>query len=140
MYLIDTNIFLEMLLDQQKSDDCEVMLQMLYDGDITAHVSSFTLHSIEVILERSNRLDTLLAFLRDVNDSKGLKRLDTTTREELFSAELTKKVGLDFDDALQYFLCKSFGLTIVSFDRHFDKTDIERTEPKDILNKSTNPR
>jgi len=43
MYLIDTNIFLEMLLDQQKSEDCQDLLEKLYNGDITAYVSSFAL-------------------------------------------------------------------------------------------------
>ncbi|HOE18785.1 MAG TPA: PIN domain-containing protein [Syntrophorhabdaceae bacterium] len=136
MYLIDTNIFLEMLLDQQKSEDCQDLLEKLYNGDITAYVSSFALHSIEVMLERSKKIDMLKVFLRDINDSKGLKRMDTTTMEELFAVQLTKKTGLDFDDALHYFICKSFGLKVVSFDKHFDKTDIKRLEPKDVLKKS----
>ncbi len=136
MYLIDTNIFLEMLLDQQKSEDCQDLLEKLYNGDITAYVSSFALHSIEVILERSKKTDMVKVFLRDINDSKGLKRMDTTTMEELFAVQLTKKTGLDFDDALHYFICKSLGLKMVSFDKHFDKTDIKRLEPKDVLKKS----
>ena len=49
MYLVDTNIFLEILLKQNKSESCKAFL----DKNIGAiSISDFTLHSIGVILFR----------------------------------------------------------------------------------------
>ena len=47
MYLIDTNIFLEVLLSQEKMDICKKIL----DSNIgNQYLSDFSLHSIGVIL------------------------------------------------------------------------------------------
>lgn len=129
MYLVDTNIFLEILLEQERTAECELLFEKLRDGEMTAVVSSFTLHSIEVIMERTGRHDHLLEFLKDVDSAKGLKRFDTTTLDELEALRISKTLKLDFDDAIQYFICKTHNLKIVSFDQHFDNKDITRIEP-----------
>lgn len=41
--------------------------------------------------------------------------------------------GLDFDDAYQYTIARQLGLGIVSFDAHFDRTDLGRITPADVL-------
>ena len=133
MYLVDTNIFLEILLEQERVEECEALFEKLQKGELTAVVSSFTLHSIEVIMERSGQHDILLEFLEDVDLAKGLRRFDTTTLDELEALQLGKTATLDFDDAIQYFICKTHNLKIISFDRHFDNKDIIRIEPKDVL-------
>ena len=133
MYLIDTNILLEVLLDQDMADDCEKLILKLNEGYLAAYISSFTMHSIEVILERNKKLDILKDFLGDALESKGLKRFDTTTLDEAETAEISSNLKLDFDDAVNYYICKILNLKIISFDRHFDKTDIERVEPKHLL-------
>jgi uncharacterized protein len=43
------------------------------------------------------------------------------------------KFHLDFDDAYQYVAAKRNGLLLVSFDADFDKTDIKRKVPADLL-------
>lgn len=44
---------------------------------------------------------------------------------------------MDFDDALQYYAAKRLGVeAIVSYDKHFDKLDVPRTEPFHILRKT----
>ncbi len=52
------------------------------------------------------------------------------------AAELAFKVGLDFDDGLHYYYAKKIGLKLISFDKDFDKTDIKRLEPRDVLRTS----
>ena len=48
-----------------------------------------------------------------------------------------EKIGLDFDDTLQYYVAKKLGVdALVSFDKHFDKVDIRRLEPRDLLRSS----
>src|SRR3989344_6413244 len=114
MYLVDTNVFLEVLLDQKRANECEEIIQKFNRGILTAYVSSFTIHSIEVILEKNNRLEVLKYFLKDLLESKGLKRFDTTTAEEIGVLDIAKRLNLDFDDAINYFICKSLKLGIVS--------------------------
>ena len=47
--------------------------------------------------------------------------------------EAIEKYRLDFDDAYQYVAVTSRGLRLVSFDPDFDRTDIERWEPANVL-------
>lgn len=133
MYLVDTNIFLEILLEQKRIKECEALFEKLQDGELRAVVSSFTLHAIEVIMERTGHHNLLLEFLKDIDSAKGLKRFDTTTLDELEALRFGKTANLDFDDSIQYFICKTHTLKIISFDRHFDNKGIVRIEPKDIL-------
>ena len=131
MYLIDTNIFLEILLEQAESKECELFIsKAIQNGNF--YVSSFTLHSIEVIMLRNGKIDELFEFLSDINESK-IIRIETNTKDELNVLNSMKKFKLDFDDSLQFYLCEKNNLKIISFDKHFDKTTIKRLEPKDVI-------
>jgi len=132
MYLIDTNIFLEILLEQEKSRECESLLSKIPDGKILFYVGSFTIHSIEVIMTRNKKLNELTEFLMDIIKSK-IDRLETSITEDLSVLKVMKEIKLDFDDAMQCYLCTKFNLNIVSYDKHFDKTKIKRAEPSEIL-------
>jgi len=84
MYLLDTNIFLELLLDQERADG-------------------------------------------------GIRLLRLSAEEAKRLAEAAQRFGLDFDDAYQYAVAERYGLTIVSFDADFDRTERGRKMPKDLL-------
>ncbi len=105
MYLLDTNIFLEILLDQKKSDECEILLRSVPVKKEKFYVSSFTLHTIEVKMTRESLDDDLQNFLRSVDDL-GIKRLDTSISEEVKILDCMDEQGLSFDDAVQYYICK----------------------------------
>ena len=79
MYLLDTNIFLEILLEQEKSEECENLLKNIKNSNDLFYASSFTLHSIEVVMIRENRADLLFDFLSFILASK-IIRLDTNTK------------------------------------------------------------
>src|SRR3989338_11585854 len=112
MYLIDTNIFLEILLEQEKSRECESLLSKIPDGKILFYVGSFTIHSIEVIMTRNKKLNELTEFLMDIIKSK-IVRLETSITEDLSVLKVMKEIKLDFDDAMQCYLCTKFNLNIV---------------------------
>ena len=57
---------------------------------------------------------------------------DLSIDEELAAAEIAEKVGLDFDDGLHYYFARKMRISIVSYDRDFDKTDVQRLEPAHI--------
>ena len=131
MQLIDTNIFLEILLEQEKSKECEALVNKAIQSS-GFYISSFTIHSIEVIMLRNNKINELMEFLSDINQSK-IIRIESDTEDELNALNSMKNLKLDFDDSLQFCLCEKHKLKIISFDRHFDKTSIKRLGPKDLL-------
>lgn len=131
MLLIDTNVFLELFLGQEKAEECEKFLQEISMGELEAVVSKFTIHAIEASLNNST---LILTFLRNVQNSLGLDVYETSIEEEMAASMLMDKIKLDFDDAMQYYLAKKLGVeAIVSYDKHFDVVDIRRKEPSGFL-------
>ena len=45
------------------------------------------------------------------------------------------RFGLDFDDAYQYEVAKRYDLALVSFDSDFDKTDLQRYLPQELIDR-----
>jgi predicted nucleic acid-binding protein len=128
---IDTSIFVEMILAQERADDCRLLFDFVAEGEIEAIVSHFAIHAIEVMFPPEKQLSE---FLEAIESSKGLKVYDTSLIDEKQVALLSKKTGLDFDDSIQLYVAKvTSSSTIVSFDRHFDNLDIPRSEPSQIL-------
>ena len=50
MYLIDSNIWLELLLDQKKAGEVKLFFERVKIDDI--HISEFSIYSIGIILSR----------------------------------------------------------------------------------------
>jgi len=132
VYLLDTNIWLERLLDQHRSEEV---------GQLLDHVSSeqlfmtdFTLHSIGVVLGRLKQTEVLITFVTDAftHGAVGLIHLEPGDTGKIVQA--MTKYGLDFDDAYQYVAAQLSNLEIVSFDGDFDRTDSGRKYPSQILN------
>ena len=131
MILIDTNVFLELLLGQEKAQDCEVLLDEVSKGKIEAVTTHFTVHAVEAALGSGQ---PLITFLRNLENSDGLAIYYTGISEEISAAMLTERMELNFDDALQYYVAKRLGAeVIVSFDRHFDNLDVPRVEPQQFV-------
>jgi predicted nucleic acid-binding protein len=129
--MVDTSIFVELLMDQDRAEECESLLDAVAHGDIEATVSHFSLHGIESMLPSQRKL---AEFLKDVETSKGLNVYDTSLSDEISVSILSGKTGLDFDDSLQLYVAKRSGsVAIVSFDRHFEGQDIPRRAPSEIL-------
>ena len=133
VYLIDTNVFLELLLNRAFKNDCARLLKEVEIGNLKVYVSSFSIHSIEVILSNFNKQNELKIFLSSIIDFEGLSVYSTNLEEELDAIEEMES-GLDFDDALQSFITKKLKASIVSYDKHFDKIKgLKRLTPSDIL-------
>src|SRR5579864_3731215 len=110
MILIDTNVFLELALDQEKAADCATFLSRVSDGSIEATVTHFTIHAVEASLRSGKHLTE---FLRNIESSEGLRVSGTSVSEEASIAVLAEKMGKGFDDALQYFVAKKIGSTAI---------------------------
>jgi predicted nucleic acid-binding protein len=128
--LVDTNIFLEVLLEQSRADETRDFLSQVSNHDF--FISDFLLHSIGLILLRRNKADAFRKFLADMILGAGTKVAFLKADEIARVIDLTATFSLDFDDAYQYATAEKYDLTLVSFDRDFDKTTRGRTEPSAI--------
>jgi len=134
MYLVDTNIFLEVLLSQRRKDECKKFLGMLRDGKVEGVVTDFTIHSIIVLMDGFGKLGELKVFLSSLTAYKGLYVYTTSIFDEVDAIEVAEKNSLDMDDAIQYVVALSINAdAIVSFDRDFDNLRIPRKEPRQII-------
>jgi predicted nucleic acid-binding protein len=135
--LIDANVILEFLLARQRQDECLALLQLASDGKVNALVMSYAVHSIEYMLYREGSLTALRTFLELLQASVGLTVYESSPAEDLTALAFTKKAEapfqLDFDDALHYATAKKHNLALVTFDHDFDRTDLTRVAPADIL-------
>lgn len=48
-------------------------------------------------------------------------------------AQVIEQFSLDYDDAYQYTAAEKYNLTIVSFDSHFDETELGRKMPWEVV-------
>lgn len=130
--LIDTNIFLEWLLGQQRADERVALLDKVRAGEIQAFVTDFALHSIAVILERAGKRDELASLMSSLASFEGMSVLCASLEEYPAIARQALDTGLDFDDAYHAYFAQKQDIPLISFDRHFDGL-LERKTPNDVL-------
>ena len=119
MYLIDTNVWLERLLDQQTLRRPA--------GFLTGRRRNISISLIfHATLSASpmTRLSTGkhgVKFVQDIfqEGAVGLVRLEPMDMTEL--VKIMERYKLDFDDAYQYLAAEKYRLTLVSFDSDFDR-------------------
>jgi predicted nucleic acid-binding protein len=131
MYLLDTNVWLERMLEQVRSDEVDRLLSSVPSDELL--ITDFSFHSIGVILDRLNHLGQLLRFVRDLfgAGSVELVTLDPHDMEQL--VEVAEAFGLDFDDAYQYVAAEKYDAELVTFDSDFDATGRGRLTPADAV-------
>jgi predicted nucleic acid-binding protein len=132
MYLIDTNIFIEVIRDQENSEESKELLKKISRGEINATLSEFTLHAVEG--HTTEKPEVIRKFLKTIDNSLGLEISSTGIQEEKEAAAFSKQSDLDFDDALQHHTAVKEDIErIISFDKDFDSTDLKRMEPGELL-------
>ena len=131
MYLVDTNIWLERLLGQAKSDEVGQFLDQIPSDQL--FVTDFAFHSICVILTRLRQKAVLLDFVRDIFVDGAVNLVSIQPEDIPNVVDPMDRYNLDFDDAYQYLASEQDHLIIVSFDGDFDKTPIGKKTPADIL-------
>jgi predicted nucleic acid-binding protein len=129
-FLIDTNIFLEVILAQSKAADAQKLLSKTEEHDF--FLSDYSLHSIALLLFRRKQHDVFRKFLTDMISVAGIKMIALLPGDMEDVINTAQKFGLDFDDAYQYIAAEKHGLAIVSFDSDFDRTEKGRKPPGDI--------
>lgn len=128
--LVDTNVFLEILLSDSRSDEAREFLE-----NSNAHelfVSDFALHSIGLLLLRRNLPEVFVQFLEDTIDAIGVKMVYLTEQELRTVVSNASAFDFDFDDAYQYSVAEKYDFTLISFDTDFDRSKRGRKSPADV--------
>ncbi len=129
MYRVDSNIVLESLLGQERTDEARTFLHNTPPQ--TLFITEFALYSICLALTRRQLDQTLRRFLDDLIDGEvNIIRLSPQDLKRVVTA--CEDFSLDFDDGYQYVAARIYGLTLVTFDRNFTRTDIERVSPSQL--------
>jgi len=129
--LVDTNIFIEVLLNQASAGDARIFLENRKGHEL--YISDFALHSIGLLLFRHKQHQVFRQFLQDVIDRSGVGMVSLSAPEMDAVVDTATKFNLDFDDAYQYSAATRHGLKIVSLDADFDRTTDGRLLPTDVL-------
>jgi len=129
--LIDSNIFLEILLDRENKESAKKLLVQIEQHQF--YISDYSLQSIGLILYRAGKADKFTDFVQDMILQPEILVPTFLPHDAglIFAKSTTHK--LDFDDAYQYALAEKYALQIVSFDNDFNKTPKGKKTPAEIL-------
>ena len=126
---IDTNIFLEIFLDDSKSEECKKFLQSLEEQDKQAVTTDFTVYSCILViqhnLKNTNFIKNAIIFFNNLHNLKVLR----PSFDEFYNAiKIMETNNLDFDDGLVIACMRNNKIKqLASLDKHFDKVkEIER--------------
>jgi len=114
--LVDTNIFLEILLEQTKKESCK---NFLNNNIGNLNISDFSLHSVGVHLIKNKQYEVFKRFAKDVLPEINLITLPKDLYAEVVS--IAKKYNLDFDDSYQCAIAKEFDFSISTMDNDFKR-------------------
>jgi uncharacterized protein len=130
VYLVDSNVWLERLLDQEKSEEVGAFLDRVPSDRLL--MTDFAFHSIAVILSRLKETGLLVQFVQDAFTDDGIGVVRLLPEETKRVLELAAQFNLDFDDAYQYTAAEKYDLQLVSLDSDFDRTDRGRKAPAEV--------
>jgi predicted nucleic acid-binding protein len=137
LILVDTNIFLELLLGRKRVPECQRLLQALSRGEMEGWSPASPSTPSRRPWAGGGGGDALTTFLRNLERSVGLYVYDSDISDETAAGLLAEKIERGFDDSLQYYVARKLGAeSVVSFDRHFDGLDVPRVEPASLLGRA----
>jgi len=132
-YLVDTNIWLESLLDQEQAEIVKKFLDTIPSNNLS--ISDFSLHSIGVILNRLKKLNVFDDFVNDLFSTGNVACLNLEPIDNLEVSKLIKSKGLDYDDSYQVIVSQKFEIQIVTFDGDFKEKGFKTLSPKEAIEK-----
>ncbi len=130
--LIDTNIFIELARKQKHKAICRDFIDAIAYGAINeeVYISKFSLGAIEAMLSESTLFirEILLLIFHDI-----IKVKETSIDDDLMINAVTKDLGLDFDDSLQFVLANKLQTYLVTYDQDFSHTSLQTKTPEEVL-------
>ena len=127
---IDTNIFLEIILAQEKARDAKALLSTI--GKHYFFTSDFSLHSIGILFFYRKQQDIFQQFVKDMIIDAGMSIISLSVDDMDGVVKTSQEFNLDFDNSYQYVVAEKYDLILVSFDSDFDRTSKGRKTPSEI--------
>jgi len=135
-YLVDANIFLELMLSQQKADVCEKVLRKFSVGVLEGLLVDFAIDTIIIVMENYGKgVNEIRTFLSSLMGYKGLSIYFSSLIDRIMATNHMRDHRLDFDDALTLQAMKENGINkIISYDKDFEKVPfVKRVQPESLL-------
>ena len=130
-YLVDTNIWLERLLNQEKSEIVKKFLDSVPTKQL--FISDFAVHSIGVILNRLKKDETFIKLIDDIFVEGQIEMLSLNTMDLIEVVDNIMQYKLDFDDAYQLAFANKYDLTVVTFDKDFNIEGVKKNSHEQLL-------
>ncbi|MBD3155078.1 MAG: PIN domain-containing protein [Candidatus Aenigmarchaeota archaeon] len=136
IYFVDANIFLEVQLGGERSEECKKFLERIYKNKFDAITSDFIIYICLIqIQNKSGSSEKMGKFMDFLTNLEALEILRPSTSIISKALRFMENYKLDFNDALVVASMVENNIDkLVSFDTDFDKVEeIERIEPKDVI-------
>jgi len=115
-YLVDTNIFVEILLQQTKEADC---INFVTSNFHDIAISQYSIHSIALICYRKKNITLFTTFVNDIIDNIEVITLNNAALKDIENIILQYR--LDYDDAYQLKAAQLNNFELVTMDQDFSK-------------------
>ncbi len=138
MYGLDTNIFLEVLLQQEQAEACRKLLTKIKTGEMTAILLDFSVDGIIITLERYHKTpEEIRRFLLSLLGYSGLRIYPVKMTDKIRATMRMSHYKLDFDDSLVLQCTVSIGCAaLISLDKDFSRVkDFTCLTPAEVLEK-----
>lgn len=129
--LIDSNIVFSLLLKQNDYQRTEKFFDAITHLGLKVQLLDFALYSMTLIMTRRGYHKEIKQFLQGLDASKNITIYHPKAVE--ISETLGLSINLDLDDKLHYHIAKKNKFTFISYDEDFDKTDLPRLTPAQVL-------
>jgi len=104
---VNSNVFLELELDQERVDECEIFLNKVRKGVLRAITTGFHINSILIVMENYGKSPSdLEIFLSSLLGYKGLEVYTLSILDRISATRWMDKLNLDLDDAIAYHVMK----------------------------------
>ncbi len=130
-YLVDTNVWLELLLDQENTNIAKEFFSKIPSANLC--ITDFSLHSIGVILDRFGKMSLFFDFVNDLFVKGNVSCLGIAPLENIELSRMISEHNLDFDDSYQVIVSQKYSIHFVTFDKDFKKRGIKAISPKEAL-------
>lgn len=126
-YLIDTNVWLELLLNNANANDVRLFFTGIAANQL--YISQISLNAIHLYFYRQKKSTAFTVFINDLFIKNNVNCLSLAYFDYEELAELTDEVDFDFDDAYHYLLAKTNDLELISFNTELSFEDISISTP-----------
>jgi uncharacterized protein len=131
MYLVDTNVWLEVLFAQPRSEEALTFLSTVEVKHL--FITDFSIHSIGVLALRHKKPQLFEQFISDMLEDSAIPVVTLNHSDLRQVIEVANDHKLDFDDAYVYAAAAKFHLTLVTFDSDFTHRKLGCKTPAQIL-------